>query len=357
MAYDFFPKTSSEIAPKLTDTWGEKAVKDLVLLHQRLARKADTPINIDVSKKSMVNVTRALQGDIDLKDIKKSLGITTFNLKFGNGSSGNRGANNRGNAFETQFANAIENWYAGRPVDDAKLLRAIEDLNKTYNLAKSRTFDAKVLGGENTRRPIVFGSKIQLQNPKGSGFDVGKSVTDITLEHDGPPVYLSLKLGGTTTFFNVGIKKILTKKEIQSGTITNKDGLKLLNLFGIDPERFCAIFNGDYSVAGKETVTKYDKAGLQNLLQSGIGYGYHIIHKLTGGILSKKMDKVEMRKAAKVGSIVVEYGGKGGRAKRVNMVMKSSTYIFTLNIRDTQGTDGYPTRMMCDFKYTKPKVV
>jgi hypothetical protein len=24
--------------------------------------------------------------------------------------------------------------------------------------------------------------------------------------------------------------------------------------------------------------------------------------------------------------------------------------MFKINIRDTQGTDGYPTRMMCDFK-------
>ena len=30
--------------------------------------------------------------------------------------------------------------------------------------------------------------------------------------------------------------------------------------------------------------------------------------------------------------------------------MKSPYYKFKLNIRDTQGKDGYPTRMMCDFK-------
>jgi hypothetical protein len=31
--------------------------------------------------------------------------------------------------------------------------------------------------------------------------------------------------------------------------------------------------------------------------------------------------------------------------------MSSSIYKFSLNIRDTQGKDGYPTRLMCDFKY------
>ena len=42
--------------------------------------------------------------------------------------------------------------------------------------------------------------------------------------------------------------------------------------------------------------------------------------------------------------------GKQGKGKRIDMEMESPYYVFKLNIRDTQGTDGYPTRMMCDFK-------
>jgi len=57
-----------------------------------------------------------------------------------------------------------------------------------------------------------------------------------------------------------------------------------------------------------------------------------------------------MKKAAKVGSMTVHYGGMGGKGKRVDMTMESPLYYFKLNIRDTQGNDGYPTRMMCDFK-------
>ena len=43
--------------------------------------------------------------------------------------------------------------------------------------------------------------------------------------------------------------------------------------------------------------------------------------------------------------------GKGGKGKRIDMEMESATYKFKINIRDTQGKDGYPTRMMCDFSY------
>ena len=62
------------------------------------------------------------------------------------------------------------------------------------------------------------------------------------------------------------------------------------------------------------------------------------------------MDSKAMKAAAKVGACTVYYGGKTGKGKRIDMEFKSSYYTFKLNIRDTQGKDGYPTRMMCDFK-------
>lgn len=51
-------------------------------------------------------MSRTLKGVYDISDIKSGASLKTIRIKFGNGSSGNRGANNRGNAFETQFANA-----------------------------------------------------------------------------------------------------------------------------------------------------------------------------------------------------------------------------------------------------------
>ena len=230
-------------------------------------------------------------------------------------------------------------------------MASIENLNKTYNLTKSKKFDVRVEGGENTRRPIKFGSKIILDNPKGSGYDVGKSVTDITLGTDKEDVYLSLKLGGTTTFFNVGVRTVLTPKEIKERNITNKNGLKLLKMFGIDPDKFSQVFNGEMPKGEVVNNAKYDKKAITELLKSGIGYNYHIIHKKGSKILSKKMDKAAMTKAATItGGIKVYYGGKTGKGKRVDVEFESSIYSFKINIRDTQGKDGYPTRMMCDFK-------
>ena len=104
-----------------------------------------------------------------------------------------------------------------------------------------------------------------------------------------------------------------------------------------------------------ESLVQYDEnlKVISDLLQSGIGYGYHVIHKKSKNVESKKMDSAAMKAAAKVGKCTIHYGGKTGKGKRIDMEFQSAYYSFKLNIRDTQGKDGYPTRMMCDFKSIK----
>jgi hypothetical protein len=354
MAYTFFPKSVSELTTELEkNRFPMENISEIVSLYTVLSKKVDTPINIDFAKKANVNVTRMLQEDTTVANIKREAGLDKIKIKFGNGSSGNRGANNRGNLFEPQFADALLKWWDGESVTDKKMLDAIEDMDKTYNLRNSKTLKVDVVGGENTPRPIKYTPNIHVSNPKGRGSDVGKSVTDITLTLDkGQEIYLSLKLGGTTTFFNLGIKKVLTKAEIQDGVVTNKDGQALLSLFGINNERFCEIFNGELKKGVVENAILPDKNALQEFLETGVGYNYHIIHKLSGTIKSKKMDEKAMKDAATlVGVPKIYYGGKTGTGKRIDIEFKTKTYQFKINIRDTQGGDGYPTRLMCDFKY------
>ena len=350
-AYSFFPKTEEEIKNTLAD-FPHENVEEILALFNYLKDKDDTPINIDLKKPNHINVTRALKGDFNIGDIKSGAGLSKLKLKFGNGSLGNRGANNRGNAFEPQFANNLIRWWSDgdASVTDDDQLRAIKDLDKTYKLGESEKFLVNVVGGENTRRPLNFsGSNIVLTNTKGQGNDIGSSVTDITVTTDDGPIYLSLKLGTTTTFFNVGVKTKITKSEIDAGLIKNTDGVKLLKLFGIDNKRFCSIFNDDVSTQGGMVRVKPKVGAMKALLQSGIGYGYHVIHKVRGNIKSYEMDEARMKKSASVSNVTIHYGGKSGKGKRIDMEMVSPHYKFKLNIRDTQGGDGYPTRMMCDF--------
>ncbi len=350
-AYDYFPSDVKGIKKTLTD-WPEESIEDCIKLFNYLKKKSPTPINIDLKKKKSVNISRGLQGSDSIDNIITNSGITSIKIKFGNGSSGNRGANNRGNAFETLFADSLYKWFeeGDDAVTDGHILAAIHDLDDTYNLSDSKELWVDVVGGENTKRPLKYGSKITITNIKSKGLDIGSSVTDITVtKDDGTPIYLSLKLGGTTTFFNVGVRKVLRQDEIDRGLIKDKNGKALLDLFGIDNKRFCTIFNDKVKTKGGKVLAKPNPAGIKALLESGIGYGYHVIHQMRGKVLSKKMDKKAMKAAARVGKCTIHYGGKTGKGKRIDMEMESPYYKFKLNIRDTQGKDGYPTRMMCDF--------
>ena len=254
------------------------------------------------------------------------------------------------------FANDLNAWFAegADAVSDKEVLKSILHLDKIYQLSSSKTLTVNVVGGENTKRPLIFGGNITVSNTKGTGTDIGESVTDITLiKDDGTKIYLSLKFETTTTFFNVGVRTKLTPKEIKEGKIQNRDGLQLLNLFGIENERFCSIFNDDVKTQSGKVTTRPNSIMIKALLESGIGHGYHVIHKMRSRVFSKKMDSAAMSQSAKVGNCVIYYGGKTGRGKRIDMEMSSKFYRFKINIRDTQGKDGYPTRMMCDFTTLK----
>jgi len=353
MAYDFFPKSQTEIVNTLNKAkFSGDAILEITNLYNTLkSYKLDTPINLDLKEKKKCNVSRQLSSKTTIASLKQKVGLKTVAIKFGNGSSGNRGSNNKGNAFEEDYMQALFKWWAGDTDIDAKVLTSIEDLDKTYNLRSLPTFTVTAEGAANTRRPLDFsGGNITITNP-GSGKNVGSAVTDLTINKDKNPIYLSLKSGGTTTFFNVGVRTILTPEEIKSQVIKNKDGLKLLKLFGIDTKLFCKVFNGQMTIGKVDRSPSINRGGIKELLETGIGYGYHVIHEFPGKVISKRMNEAAMRRAANVTGTTIYYGGKTGTGKRIDMEMTSDTYIFKLNIRDTQGYDGYPTRMMCDFTY------
>lgn len=363
MAYDFFPKSKQDINDKLKNKT-QKYRDNCSKVYEYLRSKYPTieaPINIDTTKgeNSPINVVRAIKGSLTESQILLQAKVQQpFKIKFGDGSSGNRGTQNRGNAFEYEFVNALIKWREGNTDGiERTVLETIEGLDAKYGIGEGdpSSFKVEAEGAANNRRPLTFTNGIKVSNPNGTGTDVGKLVTDVTVTWKNKlgldkTLYLSLKFESTVTFFNVGIKTILTKGEIQSGTITNKDGLALLELFKIDPSKFCDIFNGKMKQGSKETVIP-NKMGLKTLLETGIGHNYHVIHKMPGKIKSYEVNEQYMRTAAMPTSQEIFYGGKGGMGKRIDIVVKSPTYEFKLNIRDTQGTDGYPTRMMCDFKY------
>jgi hypothetical protein len=357
MAYTFFPKTASEIKQTLK---GDKTkIDEIINIFAYLKGKfktVESPINIDPASISKINVTRDLQTDIDLAKIKREAKVSKITMKFGSGSSGGRGVQNKGNAYEGQLAEAINEWWQGKTIADPKLAQAVSDVVKLHKLDKVKKLEVKMVGELNNKRPFIFSPQVLISSkiPVHDN-NLGPVVTDITLVCDKKEIYLSLKTGGTVTFFNSGIRTVLSPAEIKSGRITNKDGLKILDMFNINDALFCDIYNGNLKKGYVEdvwkTMSQKQKTELKNFLISGVGHGYTIVHKLTGKTEVYEIDKKYMTEAATPTSCNVYYGGKSGTGKRIDMEIETGHYILKLNIRDTQGGDGYPTRMMCDYSY------
>ena len=197
--------------------------------------------------------------------------------------------------------------------------------------------------------------------------DMGETLTDITYKYgkEKKPRYLSLKFGPTVTFFNCGVTgakkgslKLFVQSEIEAYNIQATAGKRFLEIFGIDPVRFCQSF-ADYPrsspIPNHVESPDYDKGSIEKLLKSGIGFGYTMVHNATGqrssayGVDIYDVDRTYLNSASTITTPVkIFYGGKDGRGKRVDMTCSSSKYDFSFNIRNKQG-GVFPSHVMCDY--------
>jgi hypothetical protein len=110
MAYTFFPKSANEIATTLAKKDPEVILEITKLFahlkaNAKIIKAIDTPINIDPASIKQINVSRKLKDitpPLNLATLKTKLKLKKINIKFGDGSAGGRGVNNKGGKFEKQ---------------------------------------------------------------------------------------------------------------------------------------------------------------------------------------------------------------------------------------------------------------
>lgn len=347
-SYNFLPSSSDDIlASGLNNS---KQIVDVFTYLRNLNTNITEPIAIEIKNNlGAVKIHRSFEDEIDLKKLKQDFNAP---LNFGNGSRGNMGANNQGNAFEKNLAKDLNLYVKTRNLkQDYKYPDFIESFGNQYLLNKS--IEIEEVGGLNNRRPIkIEGSNVIIAN----GGNIGETVSDITVLADKTPIYLSLKLGSQITFFNIGIKKIFSEESIINN-IYNKDALAILNMFGIEPDKFSNVFNkynkNQDTKSSKEIInvtTKINKNKLLNFLESGIGYGYFLVH--AESVKSNKinwfyMEKTNLKDYLNLQNVHVIYP-KNGSAKRVDVIIETSKFKLKVNIRSKDGSK-YPTHIMCDY--------
>lgn len=287
-------------------------------------------------------------------NLSSKFNMFQFDSKFGPASivlSGGAGAN-KGMAFENSLSGDLKRYQEEGITNKNKAeyanLALVEEITSELSLQPGK-FEIQETGRLNKKRPI----KVTDAGPEVTQSEsVGATVADIIIRKKKQAYYLSLKFGGTLTFFNSGITKILPEKEIKAGEIKNREGIILLETLGIDNKSFCAVFNS-YAKGkpGKFTPQSVpaDKAKLQHLVSSGIGDGYYYVQSGKGDNLFFKIDEEYNAAASEITSDPrVYYGGIKGGGKRVDVVFETPKYTFKVNIRP-KDVGVYPTHIMCDY--------
>ena len=232
---------------------------------------------------------------------------------------------------------------------------------KHYKLEECKAVKCIAEGGENKKRPISLeGNKWRVGDASDAlGYDIGATVTDLTLEvvcadNKLRKYYISCKTSGTTNLSNLGLKgSVFPVQQIKDCKIEETSGKALMETFGLDEQKLCDTFNkfdaGDRTYKESATTTG-NKAKLAQLIKGSLGYGYHYVHLDRGKIKHFEIDQKFLNSASKASSIRIEYGGETGGAKRINMHVKTPLMDLMFNIRNTttKGTKDDPNRVYPD---------
>ena len=371
MAYNILPSTEEE-ARKAVGFMNETSAKEAFRLYRHLYKKyghiIPNPLAFDSSKKNDCKIARMIQTEFTIKDIKKELKITTLRPDFGDGTRGNRGQNNQGTLFERNMEDALNDWIENKDdLSNNKYKDFIYDLVKHYKLDKCNEIKVVSEGRQNKKRPMkLVNDHWEIGTAsRTNGYDIGATVTDITLhtrcKNVKRKIYLSLKTSGTTNLSNLGLKtNVFPVDEVKAGKIEKKDGLALMDTFGLNEEYLCSTFNefqdGNRRYHKTETPNGYNRDLIKELIKGSLGYGYHYVHLQKGTkIKHLEIDQNFLERASTPSNVKINYGGDTGGAKRVNIHMTTPVFNMVFNIRNTtdKGTTADPLRVYPDKLQTK----
>ena len=362
MAYDAIPKSRKE-ALGIVSGSKTQIISDVGRLYDYLVKKypkIEEPLAFDPKKKNECKIRRALQTAFKLSELKRELKLQALRIDFGDGSRGNRGLGNQGTLFEIELQEGFDNWIEDNNTKH-KYSVFIKEMIKHYKLEECKAVKCIAEGGENKKRPISLeGNKWRVGDASDAlGYDIGATVTDLTLEvlcadNKLRKYYISCKTSGTTNLSNLGLKgSVFPVQQIKDCKIEETSGKALIETFGLDEQKLCDTFNkfdaGDRTY--KESVTTTgNKAKLAQLIKGSLGYGYHYVHLDRGKIKHFEIDQKFLNSASKASSIRIEYGGETGGAKRINMHVKTPLMDLMFNIRNTttKGTKDDPNRVYPD---------
>lgn len=286
----------------------------------------------------------------DFDEVMKKYGVAWKDINkqqlSGVGSDGNKG-----NQFETDFFNDFETKW------EDKLKKIVG-----FSVVKDKKLD----GALNQKRPYSFNSDGTITVGKPGSFDIGHTVTDITLDTDKGPVYLSLKSGALLSFANIGCIGKGAEKIIPRSWYTNPDeelpenGKRLLDMLCIDAEKYRQVFatrsnTNNATKARKAEYTKVDvtkemkaNKNFTTFIKSCIGYGYVMVHQNKGD----DVDFIDLRREETLDKLITPINSAEvaypSNAKRVEVHVDMPGIWISFDFRPA---DGGPVPNRCHVRY------
>ena len=285
--------------------------------------------------------------------VELSLGKLEKTEEFGGQPAGGTRVN-KGIKFEKDFVEVLNEQLSGLKSNKTYSKEVEKVLVRCAEEMRSPVTEVIAEGGMNQSRPIKMQGNQLIIAPYNHA-EHGKKLTDITLKHaNGKFSYLSLKFSSTLTFMNAGVAQIFTPSDIKSGSIQTTMGKAILDTFGIEDDIFCDVFNNYGRKKFPNVKAKLDKQKLKKFLQTCIGSNYWMVHGMEGGkVYFWEMSGSKNPQYATItGDVEIQYGGKQGNGKRIDIVFSNRYFDFKVNIRNKQGGI-YPSHIMCDYK-SKP---
>ena len=290
-------------------------------------------------------------------------------IQFGSSGGQVGSSGNSGHQFEAEFQKDLQEYFKNPSTNNLKFPMAIHELvSMVHNSYGSDIIASTHDGGENKKRKVsVNTGKIDVDKDNEDNKDnanIGSTVTDITLHlENGKKVYLSLKVGDAK-FLNKGVGSAFPQKEIMEGRITNKAGVELLDMLGIDNYYFCEVYKAlaenrakDKNIP-REVSIPNPSEGLKKLIEEAIGYGYIMVkkEKTSNKILIQNFLKPEFARAEaeSVKDVRVIYPKQGENSKTISVSMTTKHYVITIVIRNRGGAGKFfPTSMDVNYRSRK----
>lgn len=319
--------------------------------------------NFILSLRGMRGKNIFLKGKLSGKKTFTNISLTKVEKseEFGGQPAGGK-KENRGIIFEKDLYERFRECIQAKTCKGKYDRQAMKILEMASKANGSPVENVEPVGGQNQPRPLILQGGDPIINPPNPS-DHGKLLTDLNLIHkDKTKSYLSLKFSSTLTFINSGVaKKYFPEVEMKTGKLTNPLGNKILEVLGIENEKFCKVFN-DYGKGGKmidphvvNVTSVVNKPKLKKLLKTAIGANYWMVHGMEGNkVYFWEMSKKLNDSFASInGDIILYYGGTNGTGKRIDMTFSNNYFEFKLNIRNKQ-SGIYPSHLMLDYKSLPP---